>query len=171
MRIEYQVSGGEKLKRLMQKARRQGEHEISAGFYTGQRYPREGRRQARPLAQVAAWNEWGTPTIPERPFMRPVIAWLRTPGVTQSLLKPVIDVEGGMGIRIGPAVRVAEALKRKIQENIRRKIWPANAPYTVEKKGFNDPLIETRQMLNGVRTRVWKNAPRSRRAVGGRSVR
>ena len=168
--VETRITGGEKLKTLMRKARRQGEHEISAGFYTGQIYPAEGRRRARPLAQVAAWNEWGTPTIPERPFMRPVLGWLRTPGVLPELMRPAINVETGE-LRVGPAIRIAEALRSKIRENIKRKIWPANAPFTIAKKGFNNPLIETRRMLNGVKTRVWMNAPRARRVRGGRSVR
>lgn len=170
MRVETQITGGQKLKTLMRKARQEGEHEISAGFYTGQRYPAEGRRRARPLAQVAAWQEFGTPTIPERPFMRPVIAWLRTPGVIPALMRDAIDVETGE-LRVGPAHRVAEKLKKEIQHNIRSKTSPPLADYTVEKKGFRTVLIETGRMLRGVRTRVWMNAPRARRVEGGRSVR
>jgi hypothetical protein len=31
--------------------------------------------------------------------------------------------------------------------------WPALHPITIKKKGFSDPLIETRQMLNSIKSR------------------
>ena len=183
IRVEARITGGDNLRRLMRKAREQGVHEISAGFYTGQKYneirrkkrrkpgsAQRGRRRKRPLAQVAAWQEWGTPTVPERPFMRPVLAWLRTPGTVARLLRPAIDVKTGE-LRAGPAVRVADILKGKIQQNIRTKRIPPNTVATIRKKGSNDPLIDSGQMLRGVKSRVWWNAPRSRGIGGGKVMR
>ena len=47
-----------------------------------------------------------------------------------------------------------EELKMALQEAILEWDNPKNAPMTVQKKGFNDPLIETGTVYDQVRSRV-----------------
>ncbi len=42
---------------------------VRVGFISGKSQPQK-EDDGLPVAQVAAWNEFGTPTIPERAFMR-----------------------------------------------------------------------------------------------------
>lgn len=50
--------------------------------------------------------------------------------------------------------QIAFELANAIRDEIMLKDTPRNAPATVEKKGFNDPLIETGEMMNDVSWRV-----------------
>lgn len=45
---------------------------LGVGFFPKDTYaPTEGRPEELPVAAVAYWNEFGTATMPPRPFMRP----------------------------------------------------------------------------------------------------
>lgn len=48
----------------------------------------------------------------------------------------------------------SQVLKERIQLSIVEWSAPPNAAYTVQRKGFNDPLIETHKMLNSVDYKV-----------------
>lgn len=56
-------------KALEEIARKMGGGEVSVGFPAGDMYS-----DGTPVAAAAFWNEFGTSTIPPRPFFRPMIA-------------------------------------------------------------------------------------------------
>lgn len=107
------------------------------------------------VAQLGAIHEYGSDAahIPERSFLRSAMAKNRKKyrdniaKIVDSALKGKRDARDGMGL-LG---RQAEG---DIKLTIRDLKDPPNAPSTIaQKKGVDNPLIDTGQMLNSVR---WK---------------
>ncbi|QDH17412.1 hypothetical protein [Swingsia samuiensis] len=99
-----------------------------------------------PVAAVAIWNEFGTPTIPERPFMRQTIEknkaqWPKL--FAAALTQAGGDFEAALDV-------VAERIVEQIQNEIKAFKEPPNAASTIKKKGFDNPLIDTGNMLRSV---------------------
>ena len=106
------------------------------------------------LWKVAENNEFGAITkeglySPPRPFMRTTIDENRDEYAQN--LKEVAKqyLEGGKGARL-TMVSALKIMKMDIQESILSWDTPPNAPMTIERKGFNDPLIDTKVMLKNV---------------------
>ena len=98
-----------------------------------------------PVAMVAFWNEYGTKRSPVRAFFRTTVSenkknWVLS---VQNLMKMHNDPKQVMGL-IG--VNIQEQLVHSINT------WsdPPNAPYTIEKKGFDAPLRDTTRMSKSI---------------------
>ena len=137
------ISGGDKLEfALARIAYELGSGAtLRVGFLEGATYP-----DGQPVAAVAAWNEYGTATIPMRPFFRNMVAakskeWPE--GIATQLRLTRYDVNLTLQ-------RTGAAIRGQLQQSIRDTNSPPNAPYTIEKKGFNNPLLDTGHMLNSV---------------------
>jgi len=137
------LRGGDKLQRaleqLAQKVDRGGT--LRVGFLEGATYP-----DGTPVASVAQYNEFGTPRIPPRPFMRNTISehsheW--GPALGKALQASDYDTNAALSL-------VGEGISRQVQDSIRDMRGPQNAPSTIAKKGFDKPLIDTGHMLNSV---------------------
>ena len=64
------IKGGKKLNAFIRKAKNaKSVKEIQVGFFSSAKYP-----DGTPVAAVAAWNEFGTKRIKERPFFRNAIS-------------------------------------------------------------------------------------------------
>lgn len=114
---------------------------LSVGFLEGGIYT-----DGTSVAEVAMFQEYGTRTIPPRPFMRKTIAthgeeWA---GNAAQLLR-----ENNLDLSI-VAPLMGELIKGQIQQSIVEFTEPPNAPSTIRKKGFNKPLIDTGHMLRSV---------------------
>ena len=129
------------LKRLQDSAITVGLHKDTGSYESGEK-----------VTEVAAWNEFGTDHIPERSFLRSTIAENRAKYQGEFQKAYLIAIQGGMNLRAA-----AGFIGNVARDDIKQKIIdikdPANAPSTVAKKGFDDPLIETKKMLNSIR---WK---------------
>ena len=67
---DHTLSGSDGvMKALEEIARKMGGGEVAVGFPAGDNYS-----DGTPVAAAAFWNEFGTSTIPPRPFFRPMIA-------------------------------------------------------------------------------------------------
>lgn len=142
-----ELKGGDKLQQALSDIAENMSGAVKAGFLEGATYP-----DGTPVAAVAFWNEFGTTTIPPRPFFRTVIT----------------DKSSEWADRLGKAAvhfeydadKVLDAMGQTIVEDIQQSIvgWtdPENAASTVAKKGFNKPLIETSHMQNSVDYEVEK---------------
>lgn len=114
---------------------------LRVGFLENATYP-----DGKPVALVAAWNEFGTSSAPPRPFFRNMVAakakgWPK--GIAESLKRNDLDVEKSL-------LQAGEGIKGQLQTSIRDLVTPALAPSTIRRKGHDKPLIETAHMLNSV---------------------
>lgn len=120
---------------------------VEVGFMENAVYP-----DGTPIAAVAFFNNYGTSTSPARPFFSNMI----------EEQKPTWGdkVARGMKAMNGDGEKVLGAIGLDIQgaliQSIRDTKEPPNAPYTIKKKGFNDPLIDTADMVNAPTYRVIK---------------
>ena len=154
MTSTIKIEGGKKLKAFLELCKAQRAR-VDVGFFPESTYG-DGTK----VAQVAVDNEYGHVThdfriVPARPFLHP--AYEENKSKWMKVLQQAI-------IKQGDKIDAAKALKAVgvvAQNDVRQKInwWakqgiPRNAEYTVEKKGFNSPLIETGQMKDAVNFKV-----------------
>ena len=140
--VKVQQRGGEKLRRLLREAAKRRDTTVEVGFFSEARY-----EDGTPVAAVAAWNEFGTETIPERPFFRRAIAEMED-GISK-VVKAGIDTEK-MVVDERLADRVGAYAQGQIQESITALKEPPNAPGTVRQKGSSNPLLDTGHMRESV---------------------
>ena len=89
------------------------------------------------VAQVAFWNEYGTATIPPRPFFRNTIAEHKDEWPKQAA--EMLEANGG-DVRQALA-DMGEVVAGQIKMTIQDFREPPNAAATVKQKGFDKPLI------------------------------
>ena len=106
------------------------------------------------VAAIGAWNEFGTETIPERPFLRSTFAEKKSD--YERIMRKVVQraLQGKETAAVG-----IEKLGRVADGDVKAKIvairTPPNAESTkAQKKGVDNPLIDTGQLLNSVRYKV-----------------
>ncbi|MGO4743979.1 hypothetical protein [Serratia quinivorans] len=140
-----ELSGGgeleRKLKEMMDKL---GDGTLlRVGFLENATYP-----DGEYVATIAASNEFGDPgnNQPPRPFFRNMIA-ASSPAWPLEVGKVVkaVDFDGVKTLQL-----MGERIKDQLQGSIRELVEPPLSPYTIKKKGFDKPLIETSHMLNSV---------------------
>lgn len=138
-------SGGDALEaKLQELAERLGDGKLlRVGFLEGATYP-----EGESVPMVAAANEFGDPghNRPPRPFFRNMIAQ-KSPEWGEDIGKIALAVDYDAS-RLFPLM--GERIKGQLQESIREFTEPALAQSTIDRKGFNKPLIETSHMLNSV---------------------
>lgn len=153
--ISATVEGGSALARHLQEIEKRigrGAH-VRVGFLESATYPAivEGSK-ALPVAQTAFWNEFGTKHTPARPFFRTMIE-NKSPrwGVSLGniLRKNDYDAERSLAL-------MGEGIKGQLVKSINDWNTPPNAPRTVERKGFNKPLIDTALMVRSVDYQVMR---------------
>ena len=146
IRIESTQRGGKVLQAYLRNAGRGGVQETLVGFRG-----RYSDKNKTPVALVAAANEFGTDTIPSRPFMRAAIDDVGDE--LRSTIRARIDPLR-MVIDRPLAQRLGDIVKEEIQKKIRTWTIPPNAPATIMRKGRNDPLVDTRKMLNSIQVEL-----------------
>ena len=121
---------------------------LKVGFFKSARYP-DGTQ----VAAVAAWNEFGTKRIPERPFMRQGVkkAYAHMHGILVAEVDPL-----HMTLDDRLADKVGAYIAGQIQKRIVDLRIPANAPLTVKMKGSSNPLVDTGKMRQSVTWKVEK---------------
>ena len=152
MKSTVRIEGGKKLQKILDNAGKGGVESVSVGFFSTARYA-----NGMHVAFVAALNEFGTRKrdgsvhIPERPFFRNAIKKSEN-DVIQMLFNNV-DPR-----RMVVTEQIANMIGAKVQGNIQQEIAdlkrPGNAPATIERKGFDNPLIHTGHMRRSVTYRV-----------------
>lgn len=137
--------GGDKMMIHLANIAKKMQGEVSVGFMADALYP-----DGTPVAQVAFYNEFGTSRIPPRPFFRGMIA-KNSPGWAMRMSKAAAyyDFDGQKVLEL-----MGQTIQEKLQEAIVDFSDPANAPSTIEKKGFDKPLIDTGHMKDSVTFKV-----------------
>lgn len=123
---------------------------VRVGILETQTYPTKDGKGDVSVAQVAYWNEYGTATIPARPFFRNTIAEKQDEWADNaaSILQ---HADGDVGKALA---LIGEGVKGDIVETIQNFSEPENAPSTVKKKGFNKPLIDTGDLWRAIQSEV-----------------
>lgn len=124
--------------------------EGKTGWFETAHYP-----EGTPVAYVATIQEFGTPRIPARPFMRPAVAdhggeWIE-----------LLADGAKASLNGGPAPEqvlemVTLAAAGNVAEKIQAVTSPPLSPVTVARKGSAKPLIDTGQMVQSVTGKVEK---------------
>jgi hypothetical protein len=121
---------------------------VEVGVPSGPTYP-----DGTSVAQVFAWNEFGTERIPERPALRTGIK-RALPGIKRlntANLRMVIDGRMSAGIALAQMGLYAEG---EVKRAILSGPWAPNAPRTIARKKSDKPLVDTNQMVQSVVSRV-----------------
>ncbi|NVN09713.1 hypothetical protein [Nguyenibacter vanlangensis] len=157
------IRGGDTLRRTLQTLAAKVDRgaTLKVGFFEDATYG-----DGTPVAAVGAYNEFGTRTIPPRPFMRNMVAnnqdqWGRLLGAT--LKATGMDAEQALDM-------AGEKLVAQMQKEIQALQDPPLAPSTIESRLRSDkkrgtlktvnmatavkPLIDTGHMLNSVAKKV-----------------
>jgi hypothetical protein len=142
-------SGGEKTKAFFKNAGKGGVKAVDVGFFSTAKYP-----DGTPVASVAAWNEFGTLDIPERPAIRAankinerVILRILKDGVDSKIMTVSKQLAGKVGVSQQNAVK-------KSMRDLRR---PPNTPETIAAKGGrSNPLVNTGTLIKSVTFKVIK---------------
>jgi len=139
------------------------ELEVATGFQEGQSYYKGCHHNAKgepddsgaDTLEVAMFNEFGTSTIPARPFMKSSFDNHQTE-IQQFVASTVNGVAlGALDVRTATN-RVGVYMKGLIQEEIVNGNWTPNAPSTIKKKGSSQPLIDSGHMRQSVQYVVRK---------------
>lgn len=122
--------------------------QAKVGWFESATYP-----EGTPVAYVATIQEFGTPRIPARPFMRPAVADHGQEWLDQLADGARVSLNGGLSasdvlelVALGAAGNVAEKIQAVTS--------PPLSPVTVKRKGFAKPLVDTGQMLGSVTGKV-----------------
>ena len=140
--VKVQKRGGKKLQKLLREAGKGGVKGVKVGFFSTAKY-----EDGTPVAAVAAWNEFGTETIPERPFFRRALAESER-GVSNILAKGIETEKMVVDERF--AGLVGAYVAGQVMESIRTLTSPPNAPETIARKGSTNPLIDSGMMRASV---------------------
>lgn len=114
----------------------------------------KGEQDGTDMFDIAVFNEFGTATIPARPFMRDAADKHRedTGRVMEHLAKKVQE-----GADAGQALEtLGQWYQAQQQAHIRSGEFQPNAPATVKRKGSSVPLIDKGQLVSSVRYEVLK---------------
>ena len=133
-KIKTQTRGGHNIRRHIAEARSaRGTRSVAVGFFSSDRYPDD-----TPVTNVAAWHEYGTKRIKERPFMRQAVERLRP-----SDLAMLADADPS---RLVITKDMANRLGRRVATEIQATI--------TEYKEREDALVDTGLMRASVTWRV-----------------
>lgn len=146
--IDFQLAQAE-LKRELDKMR--GNNFVTVGIHQDAGNVEDG---SMTQAQNGALQNYGNDRIPARP-------WL-IPGV-QSATQDIIDViAGGLEGGLTPDQtlnQIGAVAAGATQQYITDLQTPPNAPFTIEKKGSSNPLIDTGSMRASVTWKVTSEKP------------
>lgn len=101
------------------------------------------------VVSVATFNEFGTPTIPERSFLRATVDKNRKK-IGDILEAGLTDIKRGRLEQTQALSFLGLWLQARIVERINAGIAPANAPSTIARKGSSKPLVASGQLGQSV---------------------
>lgn len=154
MSVKADYSVWNKIKKDLRKGK---DLELNIGWFPDQKYGPENDNLF--VAQVAQWQEEGVPqnNIPPRPFMRVGFGGALRKGMYDKYFKESIErILEGKSSFLKEYTKLGPMFVNDMQEIIEDWSTPPNSPFTVEQKGFNNPLIDSSTMLESVDFRIEK---------------
>ena len=133
---------GKKLQAEIEKMKRM---EVAIGFQSGKAAEKDGTD----ICEIAIYNEFGTSSIPSRPFLRN--------SVDDNIDKINSFIATQCKAVCSGQTGCEDALKKigtfhvgNVQQTIRNGDFAPNAPATIRRKGSSHPLIDTGTMRRSV---------------------
>ena len=117
--------------------------EVQVGFQDG-----ASDEEGTTYAEIAAYNELGTSTIPARPFMKQ--SFENHQDELQEACERVNDTLAEGGSTDSALTELGVFVKGLIQEEIVTGDFAPNSPSTIRRKGSATPLIDTGRMRQSV---------------------
>lgn len=152
IKIEKDTKVWDQIKKNLLKSNTQ---ELQIGFFPEAKYgPDNDNLQ---VAQIAQFNEEGTETNPPRPFMRVGFLAPIRKGIYDSYFAESIErIAEGKSSFIQEYVKLGPMFVNDLKEVIEKWDTPPNSPRTIERKGFDNPLIDSGLMHDSVDFKVEK---------------
>ena len=136
VKVKIEVKDDKQFKKLLKDANK---YTLEVGYFADKRY-----EDGTYASQVAVSNEYGRPenNVPPRPFMRKTASkhsndWKDFVQVRVNGKAEWRDILQDLGVMV----------EEDISDMIARWATPPNAPSTIKRKGFNDPLVDTGNMM------------------------
>lgn len=160
-KLKIDKSGWEKVKKNLQQA---AINEVQLGWFPENQYGPDNDNL--PMAYIAKITEEGHingadsafpgSITPPRPFMRVGLAGALKAGANKDDFKDMVEA-----VLTGKSVlTVMQKTTNNFERTLRKVMldWdtPMNSPKTEELKGFNNPLVETSQLIANVTAKVEK---------------
>lgn len=139
-------SGGKKIQALFEKGGKGGVKKVDIGVFSNTKY-----QDGTLVAAVAAWNEFGTQDIPERPALRN--ANKENEKNLLKIIKLNVDPET-MVVPRSLAVKLGLFHRGAMQKSIIALRDPANADITKKAKKSTNPLIDTGLYVKSITFKV-----------------
>ena len=111
-----------------------------------------------PHAQVAQWIEEGVASknIPPRPYMRVGLRGALMKGSNDASFKRIITaVANGQDV-FKALHKEGDSFRQTLRQVMIDWDTPPNSPTTIELKGFDDPLIESSELISNVSVKTAK---------------
>lgn len=111
-----------------------------------------------PMAQVAQWIEEGVASknIPPRPYMRVGLRGALMKGSNDASFKRIITaVANGQDV-FKALHKEGDSFRQTLRQVMIDWDTPPNSPVTIELKGFDDPLIESSELISNVTSKTTK---------------
>ena len=151
--INYQIKNKNTLRTLEKNVKLLTDGYVSVGIHRGVLTKRaRGKVGGQSMAEIARDNELGNSKrkIPSRPFMMLTMRYHREQMLELMQTLGYLIIER----RTTPlrALNIIGLIYASLlQQTIRNRVPPPNAPYTVARKGSSTPLIDTGQMIQSIR--------------------
>lgn len=146
------------LKALIKRMKALDGTEVEGGFFEEDRYGPE--QDNLPVAFVAYMNEYGHSIgpigTPERPFMHETFEGSREQFHMARAMRKVFLSALTDGRSVGRVLKEAGVLVVDLLQAAIDDYPGSNAPSTIARKGFDDPLRNTGRMLDSVKFKIHK---------------
>lgn len=130
--------------------------ENQLGWFEENRYGSDNENL--PMAQVAQWIEEGVASknIPPRPYMRVGLRGALMKGSNDASFKRIITaVANGQDV-FKALHKEGDSFRQSLRQVMLDWDTPPNSPTTIELKGFDDPLIESSELISNVSVKTTK---------------
>lgn len=142
-----EISGGSKLEAVLAEIAKKltTASEVSVGFLADATYP-----DGKPVAMVAALNEFGHENVPPRPFFRGMIQD-KSPEWPEAVGNLLVanSYDGRRTLE-----QTGAAIKGQLQESITEYVGPPLAESTIARKGHDKQLVDSGVLLRSAAYRV-----------------
>ena len=135
---------------------------IKFGWIDGKKYPMSGGNGGIPIAQVAAWQEFGrggnanTPSIPSRPYFRQAINMAKTSykgQITNIYLNVLYGINTATSLE-----KLSGELVKDYSESVLMQNYMKLAPMTVALKGHSYQMDDTGIMIQNFKSKVYRTS-------------